>query len=216
MALSSFLQIILPSPGMTSLIRKARDQFMSNDPRYLSVHIRRGDRLGMTWRYHNTHLPTSLYVDAALETWQRLNSTSGDSPLFYVASDSPAAVEEFLDQLPSNVRVSSLGWSNDEELRMIASPRPYVQEEFNTLSEEERIRLTKGMIVDFALLTGLWIRENDPDVRPYATVCGLRYGTALGWFCFHDTDRWCAVPLCVSYLLSGSVGMGRLEISRLR
>ena len=178
MALSSFLQIILPSPSVAALIRKARDELVldvGNRPStYLSVHIRRGDRLGMTWKYHNSHLPTGLYVDAALKTWQRLNLTGEDSPLFYVASDSPSAIEDFLDQLPRNVRVASLGWSGEEELRAIASPRSYVQGEFNTLSEEERIRLTKGMVVDFALLTGLWIGEHDPDVRPYATVCGLR------------------------------------------
>ena len=192
MALLSFSQVILPSPGMAALVRKARDEFVSDSwggpSKYLSVHIRRGDRLGMTWRYHDAHVPISLYVDAALETWKRLNPTTGVSPLFYVASDSPAAVDEFLDQLPINVRVSSLGWSGDEELRAIASPRSYVQEEFNTLSEEERIRLTKGMVVDFALLTGLWIKEDDPDVRPYATVCGLRYGAALEWFCCYDAD----------------------------
>jgi len=177
MALSSFFRVILPSPKMSALIRKARDELLSdaeNRPlKYLSVHIRRGDRLAMTWKYHGTHLPTSVYVDAALETWGRLKLTGEDSPLFYVASDSPVAVEEFLDQLPSNVRVTSLGWSVEEELRALASPRSYVQEEFNGSNEEERIRLTKGMVVDFALLTGLWIKEHDLGVRPYATVCGL-------------------------------------------
>ncbi|KAF9654102.1 hypothetical protein BDM02DRAFT_3133580 [Thelephora ganbajun] len=177
MALSSFLQVILPSPRMATLIRKTRDELVSDAEneslKYLGVHIRRGDRLGLTWKYHKTHLPTNLYVDAALETWQRLDPKSEGSPLFYIASDSPAALEEFLEQLPSNVRAFSLVWSDDEQLKAIASPRSYVQEEFNTLSEEERIRLTKGMIVDFALLTGLWINERDPDVRPYATVCGL-------------------------------------------
>jgi len=180
MALSSFSQVILPSPRVAALIRKVRDELASvaedESSEYLSVHIRRGDRLGMTWKYHNTYLPTSLYADAALETLQRLNPTSQGSPLFYVASDSPEALDGLLEQLPSNVRTFSLVWSDDEELRSIASPRSYVQTEFNALNEEERIRLTKGMIVDFALLSGLWIDEHDPDVRPYATVCGLRYG----------------------------------------
>ena len=189
MALSSFSQIILPSPEMAALIRKARDEPVSNaengPSKYLSVHILRGDCLGMTWKYHNTHVPTSLYVDAAVETWQRLNPASDDSPLFYVASDLPEAVEDFLGQLPNNVRVTSLGWSSDEELRGIASPPSYVQEEFNTLGEEERIQLTKGMIVDFALLAGLWIKQDDSDARPCATVCGLRYYIALELFCRH-------------------------------
>ena len=183
MALSSFSQVILPSPGMAALIRRARDELMSENEnessKYLSVHIRRGDRLGLTWKYHRTHLPTSLYVDAALEARQRLNPTSQGSPLFYVASDSPAAPEEFLEQLPNNIRAFSLAWCDDEELRSIASPHSYVQDEFNVLSEEERIRLTKGMVVDFALLSGLWINEHDPDMRPYATVCGLRCGVVL-------------------------------------
>jgi len=181
MALSSFSQVILPSLGMAALIRRARDELMlvNESPKYLSVHIRRGDRLGLTWKYHKTHLPTGLYVDGALEAQQRLNPADQGSPLFYIASDSPAATEEFLKQLPSNIRAFSLSWSDDEELRSIASPRSYVQDEFNTMSEEERIRLTKGMVVDFALLSGLWMDEHDPDVRPYATVCGLRYGVAL-------------------------------------
>ena len=171
---------------MAALIQRARDELVSGpengSPTYLSIHIRRGDRLGMTWKYHSKHLPTHLYIDAALETWQRLNPTNQGSLLFYVASDSPAAVEDFLQQLPNNIRVSSLGWSDDEELRSCASPRPYVQDEFNTLSEEKRVRLTKGMIVDFALLSGLWMDEDGPGVRPYATVCGLRYGGRFGSF----------------------------------
>ena len=172
----------MPTPGMATLIRRARDELVSDaggEPsKYMSVHIRRGDRLGMTWKYHKTHLPTSLYVDAALETWQRLKQSSKASPLFYVASDSPTAPEEFVNQLPNNARAFSLIWSEDEELSAIASHRSYVQEEFNVLSEENRIRLTKGMIVDFALLSGLWTNGDEVDV-PYATVCGLRYGVAL-------------------------------------
>ena len=182
MALASFSQVILPSSSMAALIRRARDELASDpesgSPTYLSVHIRRGDRLGMTWKYHNKHLPTSLYIDAALETWQRLNPTSQGSLLFYVASDSLAAIEDFLEQLPNNIRVFSLGWSDDDELRLSASSRPYVQDEFNMLNEEERVRLTKGMIVDFALLSGLWMDED--GMRPYATVCGLRYGSCFG------------------------------------
>jgi len=181
MALSSFSQIILPSQRMAALIRRARGELMSENEssKYLSVHIRRGDRLGLTWKYHKTHLPTSLYVEAALEAWQRLNPTSQGSPLFYIASDSPTAPEEFLDQLPNNIHAFSLVWSNDEELKSLASPRSYVQDEFNALSKEERIRFTKGMVVDFALLSGLWVNEHDSDLRPYATVCGLRCGVAL-------------------------------------
>ena len=180
MSLSSFSQVILPTQGMATLIRRARDELAENEAsKYMGVHIRRGDRLGMTWKYHNTHLPTSLYIDAALKTWQRLNPVAQGSPLFYIASDSPAALEEFVDRLPSNARAFSLAWSGYDELSAIASPRSYVQEEFNMLGEEERIRLTKGMIVDFALLAGLWTSERDLDVRPYATVCGLRCGATL-------------------------------------
>ena len=220
MALSSFTQIILPSSRMAALIRKARDEFLTDSEdkpsQYLSVHIRRGDRLGMTWKYHDMHLPTRLYVDAALETWRRLNPADESKALFYVASDSPAAVEEFLEQLPSNARASSLGWSGDKELRAIASPHSYVQGEFNAMGEEERVRLTKGMVVDFALLTGLWRNENDPDVRPSATVCGLRYGTTLELFSGRRTDRLYVVPPFAGYPPSGLVGVGRSATPKTR
>jgi len=39
------------------------------------------------------------------------------------------------------------------------------------LPEADRVRLTKGMIVDFALLSGLWAWHD--DLKPGAVICGI-------------------------------------------
>ena len=93
---------------MAVLIQRARGELMSENEssKYLNVHIRHGDHLGLTWKYHKTHLPTGLYVETAFEARQRLNPTSQGSPLFYIASDSPAVPEESLEQFPNNIRHS--------------------------------------------------------------------------------------------------------------
>ena len=61
--------------------------------------------------------------------------------------------------------------ADNSELRGLASQREYVQKEFNEESEEDRIRLTRGMIVDFAMLSGLWAWEG--ELVPGATICTL-------------------------------------------
>jgi hypothetical protein len=92
--------------------------------------------------------------------------------MFYIASDSPAAQEEFMNYFSPETRIFSLSRSVRADLRALASQRPYVQSEFDGLPKDERIRLTRGMIIDFALLSGIW--GHGGDVSPAATVCGLR------------------------------------------
>jgi hypothetical protein len=63
--------------------------------------------------------------------------------------------------------------SENSDLQALASPSPYFQDKFSALPEEDRVRLTRGMVVDFALLSGLWA-WND-DLTPGAVICGVRY-----------------------------------------
>jgi hypothetical protein len=91
----------------------------------------------------------------------------------YIASDSPPAEAELAGALPSNTELLSLARSRNLELRELASPKEYVQQEFNKLPSEEQINLTRGMVVDFAVLSGMW--AGNDDILPKAIVCTLRY-----------------------------------------
>ncbi len=55
------------------------------------------------------------------------------------------------------------------ELKSLASPGEYFQGDFDKYDLETRIKATRGMIVDFALLSGAWI-QGGPD----AIVCTVR------------------------------------------
>ena len=99
----------------------------------------------------------------------------------YVASDDPAAIQEFerlVPDVPGNrVRVFSLGKSQDKEVRLLASEGAYVQSEFNELGDEERVRLTRGAIVDFALVSGLWAWDEKgyEEAHLEAMICTIRW-----------------------------------------
>ncbi|CAL1694604.1 unnamed protein product [Somion occarium] len=149
------------------------------DP-YLAVHIRQGDKMASNFPHRGSHIPIDDFVSAVHETWSRLfdnKLTSSDSthfpsaPIAYIASDSPTAVDEIMNAFPSSAAMFSLQTSTNSDLRSLAPQHEYVQKEFNEESEEERIRLTRGMIVDFALLSGFWTWEG--EVVPGATICTL-------------------------------------------
>lgn len=134
------------------------------------MHIRRGDRKAISWKYHKTYIPIPNYVQAFDDTWKRLISGTAPSSggIAYVASDSSSALEEFAQSLTA-ATIFSLSRSKDSELRALASPGEYFQTEFNKLEESARITATRGMIVDFALLSGAWTQ--DGDLIPDATIC---------------------------------------------
>ncbi|TFK86923.1 hypothetical protein K466DRAFT_586796 [Polyporus arcularius HHB13444] len=91
-------------------------------------------------------------------------------PLMWLASDSPPASREFVAAFPTATAVFSLAHSTKSELRGLAPVHEYVQAEFDRESLDERIRLTRGMIVDLAMLSGLWSWPG--EVVPGAVVCG--------------------------------------------
>lgn len=151
------------------------------DP-YIAVHIRRGDRHAANYPYRGSYVPIANFAKAAQDAWTRLfNGGTARSvdvnhypspPITYVASDSHSAMEEFMNAFPTSTAVFSLESSTNPELRALVSQHEYVQSEFDRASEDERVTLTRGMIVDFALLSGMWAWEG--DIVPGATVCTLR------------------------------------------
>jgi hypothetical protein len=194
----SFLETIRPNEFNSRLIMAARselkDLIMAESDQtlpvnYVGVHIRRGDRRPMSWRYKDGYVPADKYLAGVTSTFERLDparSSAGSQPLFaYLASDSPRAQSEFMEavkqgsSLEQRVKVYSLLRSKKEELRALASRKEYVQADFNEGIglEGGRVEATRGMIIDFALFSGAWdwedIGEVDKRVNPLGVVCTM-------------------------------------------
>ncbi|KAF5355756.1 hypothetical protein D9756_003709 [Leucocoprinus leucothites] len=184
----SFVSTIRPNSELASLIQSARQELKAlippaaSQPRetYISVHVRRGDR---KHRFSSTsYTSITEYISYIEDTRARLLNSLSDAPVYF-ASDSPAAESEFADSYMG--RYFSLRQSQDSALRRLASSQDYDQKEFNSLSLEERLRLTKGMVVDFALLSGMWSQKGEPISR--AGVCTISsnvcrtLAVGLGW-----------------------------------
>ncbi|TBU62547.1 hypothetical protein BD310DRAFT_918640 [Dichomitus squalens] len=90
-------------------------------------------------------------------------------PVTWLASDSPSAVREFTGNFSAATAIFSLNTSTNAELRALAPTREYVQGGFELEPEEERVRLTRGMVVDLAMVSGLWAYPG--EVVPGAVVC---------------------------------------------
>jgi hypothetical protein len=127
----------------------------------------------LSWKYHAGYVPIPEYVKAVQDASSRFLTQTGSVTAVYIASDSPAAEAELVDTLSSNMLLFSLSRSQNPELRALASPNDYVQKEFDKLELAERVNLTRGMVVDFAMLSGMWA-WND-DIIPRAIVCTIRY-----------------------------------------
>lgn len=187
------------------------------DP-YIAVHIRRGDRHASSFPYRGSYVPIDHFVSATQDAWTRLynngSSSTADAthypspPITYVASDSPSATEEFMGGFSTSTAVFSLESSTDPELRALVSQHEYVQSEFEKQSEEDRVRLTRGMVVDFALLSGLWAWEG--EVVPGATVCTMSYVLRC-IRCRSCTHGLFADPAFAKLLRSASDGTGPLD-----
>jgi hypothetical protein len=176
-ARTSLQQTIRPNAENAALIRATRDELLdilslhSQDVSpYIGVHIRRGDRKPASWSFHGGYVPLEDFVQSVADTRARLNP---DKPVtVYIASDVPSAQSEFVELSGSKHTTFSLSQSKDPKIQALASPMDYFQEEFNDLEKGLRIRATRGMIVDFALLNGLWAWKD--EITPEATICTLR------------------------------------------
>ncbi|KAF9453884.1 hypothetical protein P691DRAFT_812502 [Macrolepiota fuliginosa MF-IS2] len=185
----SFISTIRPNSELGALIRSARHEFKesistlnSTPETYMSVHIRRGDRKQRLSNSKPPYISISEFATAIQLTQSRLDDVLSSS-MIYFASDSPSAESEFATAFSE--RFFSLRQSQDPALWQLASMQDYDQKTFNALSKEERIRLTKGMVVDFALLSGVWAWKGDPV--PQASVCTISsnickmMAVGLGW-----------------------------------
>lgn len=176
----SFNHTIRPNPTTADLITLARSEikeyFGKQSPAYVGVHVRRGDRKTMSWQFKDNFVPLENYAESVKATISRLDPSSRTRSAVYIASDSPEAQDDLINLLPDSTPVFSLTQSKKRRLRELASPAAYFQDKFNLLSKADRIRLTRGMIVDFAMISGAW-RKHDEHVTPYGVVCTITYVT---------------------------------------
>ncbi|CAK5280659.1 unnamed protein product [Mycena citricolor] len=161
---------------------------------YIGIHARRGDR-NRAWQQYGMgrYVPIPDYISAAVDAWTRLGlelptSTHADNliqPFVFVASDSPDALKQLADGFAPD-RAYSLALSDRPELRKLASPSEYDQNTFMAVKDPiARVQWTRGMVVDFALLSGAW--ADDGQVIPDALVCTISSvickfaPVAMGW-----------------------------------
>lgn len=177
--------VIYPNPENFDLIQLAREELsnflrsankpysLMNETTFVATHIRRGDRKSDSYVFPGRFIPLQDYLTGIKSTWSRLfnGPASSLSPAVYVATDSPDAHAEFSENYPGEI--FSLYDTSNPRLRPLASPEEYLQSHFDELDEHLRIQATRGMIVDFAVMSGFWPGEK--DLHPEALVCAMRY-----------------------------------------
>ena len=180
MAHLSLTSTIRPSAESQRLIKLAR-QDLPDSP-YASAHIRRGDAKAQAWAHRQSYVPLEDFAD-------NLSLFESHTKTIYLASDSPSSLAALSNTLENDQgkTVHYLGRSQQSELRALARPHSYNQTEFGEYDTETRSRLTRGMVVDFALLTGVWPTStiDKQTVRRVlctigSAVCKLS-AVALGW-----------------------------------
>ncbi|OCH90049.1 hypothetical protein OBBRIDRAFT_793667 [Obba rivulosa] len=178
--------ILSLTPDSPPQARSADDAAPPSAPSpYIAIHIRRGDQTAKSWKHHKGYVPLEDYVQAARDTWTRLFAGTPAAapanpepaqfpapPITYVASDAPEALRGFTGAFPPETALFALATSTRAELRALAPHHEYNQTAFGAEDEEERVRLTRGMVVDFAMLSGLWAEKG--EVVPGAVVCTVR------------------------------------------
>ncbi|KAF8956089.1 hypothetical protein BDZ97DRAFT_1672211 [Flammula alnicola] len=195
-ALHSFQSTIRPSAENAELIQLARRELSTflrdvneresaADSIYVGTHIRRGDRKSLSYSFPDRKIPLKEYLNAVKATWSRLHSGSLSTinPVVYIAADSPDAQQQFSELYEGET--FSLFDATDPRLRALASTQEYNQAHFNELDVQSRIAATKGMVVDLAVVSGLW--ASGDDITPDATICALSStvcrlsAIGLGW-----------------------------------
>jgi len=189
----SFLSAFRLNNELQSLVTNAQSQ-LGTGP-YMSVHIRRGDQNAMSWKYHTGYVPIGDYVDAVKGAWAKLAvEPEKNGVKLYVAADDPEALREFLEQVPEDWKTFSLLVDGDEQLARLASNAAYDQATWDEAHDtEQKAVLTKGMLVDLAMVGGGWPVSSS---GPIATVCTLSSNVCkvsamlLGWQKAFVEKRW--------------------------
>lgn len=153
------------------------------------------------------NIPIDEYVSGlkrAIDSFA-LSATPASPLTVYVASDSAYAIDEFTAKTHNlveqvnlatsrrsiGVRVASLATSTNAELSQLAFPslkgynhsewragyKDLVNSDTGLWTKDEMWRMNAGMIVDMALLSGLWVDsefESDGSIKPSAVVCGIK------------------------------------------
>jgi hypothetical protein len=186
----SFLETIRPNARSRNLINLAKQELTrvftshyelpapgdteDSAAVYVGVHIRRGDRPPKGWKYHQKPIPTEVFAEAVATTWKRLHEDAADiAPAVYLASDSPDSIKEFASLVQGPL--FTLRDSKLPDLKSIASDEEYLQKSFVLLPAKKRLSLTRGALVDLAMISGLWDSEREAMLLD-ATVCGVRFG----------------------------------------
>ncbi|KAJ3847984.1 hypothetical protein EV368DRAFT_50176 [Lentinula lateritia] len=180
-ASESLTQTIRPSEKNAELIAEARKELATKFPNsYIGVHIRRGDRKAKFTKGPEGYVPIENFVNEVKGVKERFFA-GGDITMVYVASDDPSTIESFeslisepLSPSLDSIQTFSLHASTSPSLRALASPKAYVQAEFDAL-HEDKVMLTRGVIVDMALVSGLWMEDGDDDgkMKPDAVICTI-------------------------------------------
>jgi hypothetical protein len=161
-ALKSFEDTIIPSERNMKLIDVARRE-IGHSP-YVGIHIRRGDRKTRAYKFHGEYVPLEDYATALESTWTNLKSATpsliSNNPNIWIASDSQQSIQKLKAILPSGSKTHSLMKSSKKDLRSLVPLEEYVQADWtnltrSTLTLERRIRETRGMVVDFAMVRHL-------------------------------------------------------------
>ena len=81
--------------------------------------------------------------------------------------------------------------------------REYYQKTFDKLDIEYRVLATRGMIVDLAMISGLW--ASGKELLPEANICSIRYGqnNSLRLFVVNHLQLKC-LQACISWFGVGS------------
>jgi hypothetical protein len=172
----SFRDTIRPSESLRREITELR-RLHATKP-YIGVHIRHGDRYPSSQKWRYDYVPITEYTKATQDAWKQLRSGPTPevydvNPRVYVATDSYAAYQDHLALFPVPENVWGLHAANTQERkwRWMSSPHGYIQRVFmgQKTRIEDRVRWTKGMVLDFAMLTGAWLAEGEQG--PKAVVC---------------------------------------------
>jgi len=165
---------------------------------YIGVHIRRGDRFASNQKWRRDYVPVVEYSTAVSKAWQKLRSTVkglDESPSVYIASDSRAAYEDYKALSTAPESVKGLFDAKTNVVQYMAQMSGYIQVLWEKRSRiEERKRWTAGMILDLAMISGLWLK--DGEQAPLATVCTVTSNVCkiaalgLGWERALVEDWW--------------------------